>query len=298
MNRNFILFLFLVFNLSFGQNTPVLIPGTSYSMVPPEGFVVSANFSGFQNNETGSSIIVADFPASYAELVKGFTKEALKTKGMELISKETVSYQQKEATLYKVSQVANGITYLKQILLFGDLKNTVMVNGIYPELFSAQEKAMRTSLFSIKMNEKQIANPLEAAPYAIDVSGTSYVFVKSMAGSLLYSEDGQLPSKKGMLIVSNSLGNKVYTDEKQQAIERLKKLPNASKAIIQKVEKVNISDMQGYEIVAQGDKGQLLYEVMLFNPEHEYYLIVGEANENKVKNLEVFQKVARTFRVK
>lgn len=299
MNRNFILLLFLVFyHFSFAQNAPVVIPGTKFSMVPPEGFVLSTNFSGFQSNETGSSIVVADFPASYAELVKGFTKEALKTKGMELIAKEEVTYQQKQATLYKVTQQANGMMYHKLILLFGDLKNTVMVNGIYPELFNSQEKAIRASLFSIKADEKQIANPLEASPYAIDVSGTSYVFVKSLAGSLLYTEDGKMPTKKGMIIVGNSLGNRIYTDEKEHAIERLKKLPNASKAVIQKIEKINISNMEGYEIVAQGDNGQLLYEVMLFTPDRKYYLIVGEANENKTKNLEVFQKVARSFRVK
>lgn len=297
MKSTLSLFISLFSILIFGQNQ-IQITGTKYSMIPPKGFMLSTNFTGFQNNETGASIIVADLPASYSELVKGFTKEALKTKGMELISKDNVKYNNSEATLYKVSQKANGLTYLKQILVYGNSAKTVMVNGIYPEQSKEYENEIITSLYSLKYDDKQIENPLESAKFSIDINGTDYIFVKSLAGSLLYSEDGQIPSSKGLIIVANSLGNKVSSDSKIYSIERLKKLPNADNSTVKSIDKLKIYNLDGYETVAEGNNKQLIYQTILFTENNEYYLIVGETKVNKDKNLEIFKKVARTFKLK
>lgn len=298
MKKNILITLLLISIFSFAQNSSVLIPGTKYSMIPPDGYVVSSNFTGFQNNETGGSIMIVEIPTSYSSLVKGFTKDALKRKGMELTSKENVKYNNSDAMLFNVSQKANGVNYLKNILMFGDNSKTVMVNGIYPEQSKDSAGEIKKSLFTIVYNEKQRENILESVNFSLDVEGTNYKLVKSVAGSLLYGEDGQIPSNKGLLIVSNSLGNKVTSDYQEYAIQRLKKLPNASKAIIKTIDKVTISNMEGYEIVADDNSKQLIYLVMLFTPDKEYYLIVGQAKDDKEKNLEVYKKVSKTFKLK
>jgi hypothetical protein len=60
--------------------------------------------------------------------------------------------------------------------------------------------------------------------------------------------------------------------------------------------------MSGYEIVANGkatsDTPSLIYQVMLFNNEDEYYLIVGQANENIEGNLKAYRTVTQTFKRK
>jgi hypothetical protein len=43
------------------------------------------------NDETSSSIVVTEIPAPYSEMAAGFTKEALATKGMNLLSKRKKS---------------------------------------------------------------------------------------------------------------------------------------------------------------------------------------------------------------
>ena len=298
MKKNIILFSVLLISIfSFGQTSSVLIPGTKYSMIPPEGFILSTSFSGFQNNETGASIMIMDIPTSYSSLVQGFTKEALKTKGMNLLSKENVKYKNSDAMLFKVSQKANGINYLKQVLLFGDKKITVMVNGIYPEQAKDSENEIKKSLFTIERNEKLVEKPLESVNFSINVDGTDYKLVKSLPGSLLYSEDDKIPTDKGLIGVSYSLGHKVNSDYKQFSIDRLKKLPDASNSVIKTIDKVTISDMEGYEIVAEDNSKQLIYLVMLFNPNKEYYLIVGQAKDDKEKNLEIYKKVSKTFKL-
>ena len=297
MKKNILFTLLLISIFSFAQNSSVLIPGTKYTMIPPEDFILSTGFSGFQNNETGASIMIMDIPASYSSLIKGFTKDALKTKGMELLSKENTKYKNSDAMLFKVSQKANGINYLKQVLLFGDDKITVMVNGIYPEQAKDSENEIKKSLFTIERNEQLAEKPLESVNYSINVEGTDYKYVKSFAGSLIYTEDDKIPTSKGLIGVSYSLGHKVNSDYKEFAIQRLKKLPNSSNSTIKTIDKVTISDMEGYEIVAEDNSNQLIYLVMLFTPDKEYYLIVGQAKEDKEKKLEIYKKVAKTFKL-
>jgi hypothetical protein len=42
-----------------------VIPGTKVSMVPPDSFLLSPKFSGFQHNASGSSIMVTELPAHF-----------------------------------------------------------------------------------------------------------------------------------------------------------------------------------------------------------------------------------------
>ncbi|MEC5158585.1 hypothetical protein [Chryseobacterium sp. MP_3.2] len=298
MKYKFYLF-FLLFLTTFydAQSALIPIPGTKFSMVPPNDFELSSDFTGFQSEKTKSSIIIVDFPAAYSLLKESFTKEALLTKGMELISKENVKYNNVKAQLYKVRQKAFGKTYLKQILIFGDETKTVIVNGIYPEEFLEMENDIKTALFTLTFDENQNPNSQEAAQFSINTAGTTYQFVKNLAGALMYSEDGLLPTQKGRLLVSGSLGEFSTLDPKKFTLERLKALPDADQAEIKSVEKITIDHRSGYEIIAADHKKDLLYFVAIFS-ENRYYLIVGGAKEEQEKNLEIFKKIARTFKVK
>ena len=60
--------------------------------------------------------------------------------------------------------------------------------------------------------------------------------------------------------------------------------------------------MQGYEIVAEGDgnqgKKQLIYQVMLFNDERDYFMILGQSSEDIEKYLTIYMNIAKTFKIK
>src|SRR5689334_3727314 len=141
-----LLFISIVANAQSGR--PVPIPGTKYSLVPPEGFEAATSFSGFQDKATGSSIMISEIPAPYQQMADGFTAEALKSRGMTLVSKDVIDFNKARATYFKVTQQANGVTYLKDILVFGNEQHTVLVNGIYPEASKQQEGKMREALLS------------------------------------------------------------------------------------------------------------------------------------------------------
>ncbi len=290
--------------ITFGQTENLTkVPGTKCSLIPPNGFVTSSTFSGFQNEEKGASIMINEIPAPYQQLIDGLTAPALKTRGITLVSKQTIDFHNSKATLFTVTQPANGITFLKQMLIFGDTKGTVFVNGIYPESSKDIELEIKETLLSTVYTETEIENPLEAAMFTIETKDTDFKVIKYFSGMLLFSTDGKIPTEKPTLIVGNSI-NKVSTDQNQSkfALERLKKLPNGELSIIKSSKEISIDNLKGYEIIAEGKSKdnlpELTYQVIFFNDKGDYFIILGQTKEDFQKYVDTFKKIAITFKLK
>ena len=301
-NQLLVLFLLLA-QIAVGQTEKLTkIAGTKCSLIPPVGFVAATTFSGFQDVETSSSIMINELPAPYQSLVDGLTADALKTKGMTLVSKQEIDFNGSRAKLINITQPANGTTYIKQMLVFGDTKGTVLVNGIYPETSKDIKAKIEEALLSTVYNAAQDDDPAGAATFSIEVNGTDLKLIKYMSGSLLYSVDGKIPTDKPTLIVGNSLAKIPAQNQKKYAEQRLKKLPGGELLSIREIKEIRVDNLEGYEIVANGKskdgKPELIYQVMLFNDRGDYYIILGQAQEDFQHNLTTFKKVAKTFKRK
>ncbi|MCU7615902.1 hypothetical protein NZ698_01725 [Chryseobacterium sp. PBS4-4] len=302
--KNFLLFTFLAFaNLYLSQsNQRVSVSGTKYSMIPPEGFEKSQSFSGFQHTESGSSIMINELPASYEDLVKEFTSEALKSKGMNLLDKTIIDFNGSKANVFKITQVANGKIYLKQLLVFGDQTKTVLVNGIYPEINKNLEESIKKSILSTIYNSEQNVDPANVVSFSVDIADSGFKFIKYMSGSLLYSIDGKIPTDKPTIIVGNSISKISVKDFKKFAEDRFRSLPGAKDAVFKNVNKITIDNLNGYEIIAEvsekEDQPQMIYQTILFNEDSGYFIIVGQTKENFEKYKSLFQKISKTFKRK
>jgi hypothetical protein len=298
-----VLYLFLFTATSFAQSTvQQTIAGTKYSLAPPDGFVPAASFSGFQHDSLGASIMLSEMPAPVRDMIKGFTAEALRSKGMILLKKEQIKFNCSEAAVFTVSQVARGTDYLKQILVFGDQKKSVLVNGIYPERHKGIEKDIRAAILSTTYHKDRATAPEEAVKFGIDVTGTEFRLTQNMSGSLIYTTDGKLPSAGPALIVARSISKVSAPDKKNYTIGRLKKLPGFESAKIKEINPVKIDGLDGYEIVADGkgnnDRDEQGYLVMLFAPTGDYFMLTGVSADNYEANAKLFKGIARTFRRK
>lgn len=297
---------FLLSTLAFGQterHKPV--PGTNISLVPPTGFSPAARFPGFQNEKAGASIMVTELPSSLQATTEGFTPSALQAKGMQLMDKQSIEFGGGKATYLVLSQQAQGQTYLKQVLLFGDSQKTVMINGIYPEASKALEKDIKAALVSTSYMQGRNTDPLAAAKFRLNVSGTPFRFAKNVTGSLIYSTDGEVPTKapdKAAIVVANAHSAVAPMSRRQFCLERLKKLPRGTSITAKSITPVTVDKMSGYEIVGEGKDGsnnkQLVYQAMLFDEAGGYYLFVGTAIQNFEANLAHFRTIVQTLQVK
>jgi hypothetical protein len=122
------------------------IPGTSVSLDAPEGFTVSESFSGLENLEEGSSIVIAEFPpVAYAEMSQLFTDPVAARAGfaqqsISIDRMDTLTIAGKPVPFIAGRQQAGDVEVGKYIALFqGD--NTVLVtfNVFDPVSLTAEE---------------------------------------------------------------------------------------------------------------------------------------------------------------
>lgn len=281
------------------------VPGTNVSLVPPSGFSPAARFPGFQNEKAGATITVTELPAPLQATSEGFTPGALQAKGMQLVERQSIDFAGGKATYLLLSQKAQGQTYLKQVLLFGDNRRTVMVNGIYPEASKALEKEIRAALVSTSYTDGPNADPFAATKFRLDVAGTPFRFAKNVTGSLIYSTDGEVPTRspdKAVMVVANANNTVAPAGRRQFSLDRLKKLPRGTSITPKTVTPITVDRLSGYEIVGEGKDGnnnrQLVYQAMLFDAEGGYYLIVGTAIQNFDTHLAHFRTIVQTFQPK
>lgn len=171
---------------------------------------------------------------------------------MKLVSKKSIQFNGTKATLVNVSQTSNGTTYTKQILVFGNTEETILVNGIYPE--ASEDIKIKNALLSTVYNASQNDKPLDAATFAIDIKNTDFKLIKYMSGSLHYSTDGKIPTEKPILIVVNSIAKVSSQNHKKYAEDRLKKLPKGEQIVIKEIKEIAIDNLKGYEIIADGNR--------------------------------------------
>ncbi|MEL6160904.1 MAG: hypothetical protein AAFR18_16985 [Cyanobacteria bacterium J06627_32] len=104
------------------QSEPILVPGTSVSLMPPPGFILSDQFSGFIDPDSLSSIVLAEMPAAaYADLADIFAAspevvtEAFASQGivLEVESISSVSVGESQVPLVQGTQFVNGMRVKK-----------------------------------------------------------------------------------------------------------------------------------------------------------------------------------------
>ncbi|HEY0066847.1 MAG TPA: hypothetical protein VGB46_05780 [Flavisolibacter sp.] len=289
----------LIGHFAFGQkDSLVKVPGTRCSLVPPEAFVAATEFSGFLNEEVGASIIVTEVGMPYQQVQGMFTAEVLKQKGMTFVGKKTVDFNMSKAILVKGTQKAHGIIYIKQVLVFGDEEETVIVSSTYPESFKSIEGKIIDAMFSTVHNKSETLNLHDAVPFALNVEGTDFKVERSAGEMLVYSIEAEANSPhKRLLAVASLTRNVAGPDRKRYAEEKLKKDKTLQFDKVREINEITVDGLKGYEIVADAKSKELLYQVILFEDSGGYYLILG-IGSNFGSHLDTYRKLARTFKRK
>ncbi|MGB3151392.1 MAG: hypothetical protein WBB27_12090 [Maribacter sp.] len=289
---------------NFVTEAHIQVDGTKISLVPPANFTTAENFSGFQQNESGASIMVLDIPGPFSEVSKGFTEEGLKTQGMQLVATEELLLNSLPAILIKAEQSAYGNIYLKYIMAFGSEEESHLINGTFPKESEELDEVIKQSLFSAFYDPNKEINPFDAVDFEISTEDTGIIFANSMSNALLFSRDGKVPSTspdQASLIVAKAFSELEILDKKSFCENRIKQLPFQIEEITS-TKSIEIDDMQGFEVLADAINSSTnvvskVYQVILFT-DSLYYIILGSAEGDFETNLKAFRTIAKTFKRK
>jgi len=189
--------------IGFAQELPtektdnhLLIEGTNIFMIPPDSFASSNNFKGFQNpNDQTSMIMILEIPGPYLEVSKGFNAEMLKTRGMELKTKKEIKVANFDGLLIELDQAANGMVFSKQILIYGDEKSSMLINGVYLKDSLALGEKIKKSVLSTIVDAQLKSNPREALDYSLDENVGALQFKSVIGNGMLFNRDLKTPTE-------------------------------------------------------------------------------------------------------
>ncbi len=228
--------------IGFGQELPkeksenhIQIKGTTISMVPPTLFESSNNFKGFQNpNDQTSMIMTMEIPGPYSEVSKGFNSEMMQKQGMKLKTKKEIKVAEFDGLLIELDQSANGMTFSKQIVIYGNEKSSTLINGVYLKDSIQLGEKIRESVLTTFVDTKVKSNPREALNYSLDEDAGSLKFKAVIGNGMLLNRDLKIPTEsadKATLLTNKSFAKVKIENKKLFCISRLKKYPDNYSAI-------------------------------------------------------------------
>lgn len=191
------------------------IPGTSVSLSPPPGFVLSDRFSGFINPETLSSIVLVEMPPeAYPELASMLSStpqavtEAFSDRGIVLVVEKisSISLGTDTTPFVQGVQVADGMRVTKYFaLLKGDRTVLLTFNVIEPDDLGEEtiiETIQSVSLSPAPSVEQKIAE----LPFTFEAIAPFQVLDVIVSSSVVLNLSGERAplEEEPLIIIANS----------------------------------------------------------------------------------------------
>jgi hypothetical protein len=290
------------------QNNLVDFPEVGLAIPQPSGFTKATSFNGFEQTDTTSSVMLSKIPGPFAAVTKGFNKSTLATRGIELISKQSVTIDNQPGFLLNVSQSAYGRTFLKWILVFGNEQDTKIVTATFP-IENAPKLSDNLKRVLLAVVSSKIAAPaVSSLPFTVTaVDGLVRVTkITAFGKAAAFTKDGNMPSSSvitdPLLIVTPSLGAVPVGDRKSFAQQRLSNYPQIEMEKVTATNEISIDNLTGWEMTADArdlkTKAPLkIYQVVLFPKSGGYTLMVGMVGDKQAElYLPKFRAVALTYR--
>jgi hypothetical protein len=283
------------------------IAGTQLYIVPPEYYEKSSRFNGYENLLSGGSIMIFKVPGSINDNLIAFERNKDIQKGMLVSKEEMFSINGYDALLQSGVQFAHGKTYMRYLFVIGDMKNTYVLNASwYKDAdFEKEAKRIRKALLGVIFVAEEDEAITEAFDFSVDFATCNLKPGNILMNSLVYTDDGQIPSQteaKTAFMINES---KIPIGENHE--NYLKKVIESypidfSTKQDLEPKAIEVDGLTGLEFHAIGqntklNKSELIYIAILFNGTTVYQL-TGTSLKQFEERLPCFQKMARSFKRK
>jgi hypothetical protein len=283
------------------------IPGTAVQIAPPEGFQPSKLFLGFEQQDTGASILVTEMPILKAEVPKVLEKlnsaAALQSRGMRIIESKEIVISGIPGKLLLVSQSNRGVDFLKWMMVVAEGDRVLIVTTPFPESEAATLKEpLRRTITSLTWTPSKPAPKLEGLPFTFQPAGDLQVWTRFSNNVALTPNGVQLPmpASQPLLILGSAYQNVYIPDIAKFSRKRLKMIPDIRELTEVSGNSKTISGYPAFELVARGydqknNTPLAVYQVII-KTEKTYYLVQGFVpNPKAQKYLPIFRAVADSF---
>ncbi len=281
----------------------VPVPGTKVRIAVPENFIPSANFTGFISAETGCSLVVTEIEGPFDRVSAGFSrKQALRERGMEVLSREPRSMGFHSGVLMKIVQTVGELQVQKWAWLFGNAESTVIVMGVCPlELVESELDMLRETVITAVWDPEHVVDPLAVLSFRFgDIEGMK--FFSSTAGAVSFTPSGKDNKNEPLFICTPGL-RPVEGDRRKFVDRDLRETRYYDNYQLGPIEPITIDRLSGYACLAtardtKSKTPSFIYLVVLYEG-NSRWTMKGIASESaREQYLPLFERLAGSFRRK
>lgn len=279
------------------------VPGTSVSIIPPNGYVAADQLPGFINESTGSSIKISELPGLFDEVTKRFSEDRLRALGITLLSKSTVNVDGHAGMLLHTEYSFQDTRFKNWIVLIDRSDTTTHIHARYPEAAAKQGELLKLAILTATLGKADPTDILAFSVTPLPPFKVGMVFGQNMA----LSPSGRLPVKDEsfpiMILGLSECVDTIIPDKKAFSESRVAKTDGVKNISVNRITPITIGNLSGYVTIAQGEGVKTaipltIYQILLFNTSN-YYEIQGiTSSAEKDIYVPVFEKIAKSFKIK
>jgi hypothetical protein len=291
------------------------VPGTTVELAPPEGFQLSKFFPGFEQQQTGATILVTEMPIPKAEnaIAQLSSAQALKTRGMDLIESKDMTIDGRPAKLLLVSQFAQGIQFLKWIAVMGVGDRALLATASFPEAQAAKLKEpLRQAILQLRWTTSAAVQTFEGLTFDFKPVGDLEVSGRILNAVILTRKGAKMPLPatepimvlgSALTILGSGLGRVTKQDLSAFSRLRLRQTTEIAGFVETSGNAKTLAGQPAFELVATGYDRKTripltVYQTIIVTDE-TYYILQGiVSTSNAKKYLPMFRAVANSFNLK
>ncbi|MEL6554237.1 MAG: hypothetical protein AAFQ63_12350 [Cyanobacteria bacterium J06621_11] len=277
----------------------VIIPGTSVSLIQPSGFILSEQFSGFENPDTFSSIVIAELPLeAYAEVAETFssTPEEVSTafanRGIVLDVKDISSIVVEGSQVPFVRGIQTvGSTQVEKYFALIEGESTVLITFNIMDSAQFQEEAVIETIQSVEISPAPTTQQkVDELPFTFAVAEPFQVFDVLAGSSVILSPNGETDpaGETPLIVIANSVSAVSAavstTDLADFSAQLLQNTEGFENSIILNQEPTTFAGGDGYFTQATADDEEILQYLTIL-PDGFYIRMVVLGNAESLEAL-------------
>jgi hypothetical protein len=290
------------------------IPGTTVELAPPQGFQPSKFFPGFEQQQTGATILVTEMPIPKAQnLIAQLTSaNVLKSRGMTLIESKAIALEGRPAKLLLVAQSNEGIQFLKWIAVIGVDDRALIATASFPQSQAAALKEpLRQAIINLRWMPGTAVQPLEGLTFSFQPAGDLQISGQ-VSNTVLLTKNGvkpPIPAADPIMVLgsalstlSSSFGNVSGEDLATFSRLRLRQTTQVTELTETSGKLKTLAGHPAFELMATGydlkTRTPLTVYQVIVSTKETYYILQGfVSNTGAQKYLPMFRAVADSFKI-
>ena len=294
-----------LFTESPAAGEEVYLPAAGLKMVKPTKLSVAERFSGFINQELGSSIHITTNPFSFSGMTLEIVSGAVNAPGSTILYTRENPVGSKEGVFYITKHEMNENVSCNYILAFGDDDFSWIVSGGFAA--SAESEVggdILSSILNVKIAEEGRAPA--GAKVGFTMNSGSLQLTDGFIDKVVYTKDGVFPTDSGTklpVFQTSKIAVKVVGEQERRKFAARMLMPSNlfQFEIMSADNEVEIDGLPGLEFVTLGSdtlssESAVIYTVLLFD-EEDTYVMHGWFNSDSDDNyLPAFRELSNSLK--